>query len=125
MVRNEALDTVLDHLLNRNLGEAIVAMDNFLAVHPHQINTDRLFAIKTDYQLMADYWRRGFKDPQLPQLYDNLLRRMYVLYANMASNHLCRMWPCSIWSQHTLRLPSVANSMHSIMTRWWSCLTIS
>ena len=34
MVRNEALDTVLDHLLNRNLGEAIVAMDNFLAVHP-------------------------------------------------------------------------------------------
>ena len=93
MVRNEALDTVLDHLLNRNLGEAIVAMDNFLAVHPHQINTDRLFAIKTDYQLMADYWRRGFKDPQLPQLYDNLLRRMYVLYANMASNYTVRHMP--------------------------------
>ena len=93
MVRNEALDTVLDHLLNRNLGEAIVAMDNFLAVHPHQINTDRLFAIKTDYQLMADYWRRGFKDPQLPQLYENLLRRMYVLYANMASNYTVRHMP--------------------------------
>ena len=59
MVRNEALDTVLDHLLNRNLGEAIVAMDNFLAVHPHQINTDRLFAIKTDYQLMVGAMEEG------------------------------------------------------------------
>ena len=84
---------ILDRLLERNLGEAIVAMDNFLAVHPHQINTDRLVAIRTDYQLMADYWRRGFKDPQLPQLYDNLLRRMYVLYANMASNYTMRHMP--------------------------------
>lgn len=93
MVKNETLEIVLHHLLDRNLAEAIAAMDVFLAVHPHQINTDRLFAIKTDYQLMADYWRRGFKDPQLPQLYDNLLKRMYVLYANMASNYTVRHMP--------------------------------
>ena len=93
MVKSEALTIVFDHLLDRNLGEAIAAMDNFLAVHPHQINTDRLFAIKTDYHLMADYWRRGFKDPQLPKLYDDLLRRMYNLYANMASNYTVRHMP--------------------------------
>ena len=69
MVHNEALHLILTSLLRRDLGEAITATDNFLAIHPHQVNTDRLFAIRTDYQLMTDYWRRGFKDPQLPNLY--------------------------------------------------------
>lgn len=93
MIKSEALTRVLECLIARNLGEAIAAMDSFLAVHPHQINTDRLFAIRTDYQLMADYWRHGFKDPQLTQLYDNLLKRMYVLYANIASNYTVRHMP--------------------------------
>ena len=87
MVHNEALNLILTQLLRRNLGEAISAMDNFLAIYPHQVNADRLFAIKSDYQLMADYWRRGFKDPQLPNLYDTLLKRMYVLYANIANSY--------------------------------------
>ncbi len=87
MIQNEALDMIIEALLKRNLGEAITATDNFLAVHPHQVNTDRLFAIKSDYQLMADYWRRGFKDPQMTGLYDNLLRRMYVLYATIAGSY--------------------------------------
>ena len=90
MVQNESLAQVLEKLIQRNLGEAIEAMTIFLSVHPHQINSDRLFAINADYQLMTDYWRRGFKDPQLPHLYDNLLRRMYVLYANIIKNYEVR-----------------------------------
>ena len=93
MIKSEALDNVLDCLIKRNLGEAIAALDSFLSVHPHQINIDKLFAIRTDYQLMTDYWRHGFKDPQLSQLYDNLLRRMYVLYANIDSNYTVRHMP--------------------------------
>lgn len=93
MERNEVLTEVQYLLIERNLGEAIAALDRFLAVHPHQINTDRLFAIKTDFQLMADYWRHGFKDPQSSQLYNNLLKRMYVLYANIASNYTIRHTP--------------------------------
>ena len=93
MIQNEALDMIIAALLKRNLGEAITATDNFLAVHPHQVNTDRLFAIKSDYQLMADYWRRGFKDPQMTELYDNLLRRMYVLYATIAGSYVIRHSP--------------------------------
>lgn len=93
MVHNEALNFILTQLLRRNLGEAITAMDNFLAIYPHQVNADRLFAIRSDYQLMADYWRRGFKDPQLPSLYDTLLKRMYVLYANISSAHTIRHTP--------------------------------
>lgn len=93
MVKNEALNLIQTHLLRRDLGGAIIAMDNFQAIHPHQVNADRLFAIKSDYQLMADYWRRGFKDPQLPNLYDTLLKRMYVLYANIVNAYSVRHTP--------------------------------
>lgn len=89
-MKNEALDSILDSLIDRDLGEAIEATDIFLSVHPNQINSDRLYAIRSDYQRMTDYWRRGFKDPQLEALYDNLLKRMYVLYATMAGNYEVR-----------------------------------
>ena len=93
MVQSESLNQVFGYLKSRRLGEAIQALEAFLSVHPHQINTDRLFAIRTDYQLMADYWRRGFKDPQLPSLYENLLQRMYVLCSNIAINYTVRHTP--------------------------------
>ena len=87
MTENEALKRVGKKLLERRLGEAIGEMESFLSSYPHQTNADRLFAIKTDYQLMTDSWRRGFKDSQLGNLYDNLLQRMYRLYANTALAH--------------------------------------
>ena len=86
MKDNELLKNIYDNLTDRNLNDAIMHMENYLAVNPHQINSDRLFAIKTDYQVMKDYWRKGFKDPQLSLQYDKLLRRMYVLYANVYAN---------------------------------------
>ena len=85
----EALNRVRACLTGRNLGEAIQAMENFLAAYPQMdlSVSDRLLAIRTDYQMMADYWRRGFKDPQLPSLYDTLLRRMYTLYARASAGY--------------------------------------
>lgn len=109
MIQNEALDMILDALLKRNLGESITATDNFLAVHPHQVNTDRLYAIKADYQLMADYWRRGYKDPQMTGLYDNLLRRMYVLYATIAGSYDIR---------HSSFLDSLYARVHTTPRDW-------
>ena len=109
MVHNEALNLILTQLLRRNLGEAISAMDNFLAIYPHQVNADRLFAVRSDYQLMADYWRRGFKDPQLPNLYDTLLKRMYVLYANIANSYDIR---------HTSLLSSLYYRSHTAARDW-------
>lgn len=87
MQTDEALNMVLHHLLDRQLGAALDAMDGFLASHPNQSDADRLFAIRTDFQLMADYWKQGFKDAQLPGLYENLLQRTYMLYANMAKSY--------------------------------------
>ena len=87
MDTHQSLKNVFSHLDNRNLSAAIVELENYLSVHPHQVNSDRLHALKTDYQLMADYWKRGFKDPQLPALYQSLLQRMYVLCANISKHY--------------------------------------
>ena len=84
MTGNRALDIVYEWLLKRRLSEALAEMEGYLSSHSGGSDTDRLYAIKADFQLMSDYWKRGFKDPQLPSLYDNLLRRMYVLYADVA-----------------------------------------
>lgn len=86
MFQDDTLDNVYDHLAEKNLQGAVNQMEEYLALHPHQINSDRLYAIKADYQMMIDYWRKGFKDSQLPQLYQKLLHRMYVLYANIITN---------------------------------------
>ena len=86
MFRDDTLERVEGALSGLDLMCAIKDMENYLAAHPHQINSDRLFAIKTDYQMMIDYWRKGYKDPELPQLYHKLLHRMYVLYANVYTN---------------------------------------
>ena len=109
MIQNDALDMILDALLERNLGNAITATGNFLAVHPHQINSDQLYAIESDYQLMANYWRRGYKDPQMEALYDNLLHRMYVLYATIAGSYNVR---------HTPFLDSLYARVHTTPRDW-------
>lgn len=82
--RNESLALVREWLLRRNLGEAIMAMENFMTAYPQQINADRLASISDDFRLMTDYWRRGFKDAKMAELYDSLLRRMYQLYGDTA-----------------------------------------
>ena len=84
MTENRALNVVYDWLLKRNLSEALTAMEGYLSSYAGASDMDRLYAIKADFQLMSDYWKRGFKDPQLPNLYDTLLRRLYVLYADVA-----------------------------------------
>ena len=87
MTNNSALDIVYEWLLKRNLSEALLAMEGYLSSYSGPQEADRLYAIKADFQLMSDYWKRGFKDPQLPNLYDSLLRRLYVLYADAAMSY--------------------------------------
>ena len=87
MTKNHSLDAVYGWLLRRNLSEALTAMEGYLSSYAGGQDVDRLYALQADFQLMSDYWKRGFKDPQLPQLYDNLLRRLYVLYADAAMSY--------------------------------------
>ena len=87
------LQRVANELHQGNVGLAITEMETYLAAYPQPQTTERLNGIKTEYELMADYWRRGVDDPQLEQLYLHLLQRVYVLYANVASYHRMRSYP--------------------------------
>jgi outer membrane protein assembly factor BamD (BamD/ComL family) len=40
MKDNELLKNIYDNLTDRNLNDAIMHMENYLAVNPHQINSD-------------------------------------------------------------------------------------
>ena len=83
MEHTDNLQDVYGYLLNRNLSSALDAMEIYLSVHPLDINRDRLYAIRSDFLLMTDYWKRGYKDQQATSLYENLLRRMYALYVQV------------------------------------------
>ena len=109
METHQSLKDIFSRLESRNLSAAIAELEAFLSVHPHQVNSDRLHALRTDYQLMVDYWKRGFKDPQLPALYQTLLQRMYVLCANI-SKHYCL--------SHSSFLSSVYMRLHMTARDW-------
>ena len=83
MEYTDNLKDVYGNLLCRNLSGALDAMEIYLSVHPLDNNKDRLYAIRSDFQLMTDYWKRGYKDQQATSLYENLLRRMYALYVQV------------------------------------------
>ena len=53
------LERVAAALYQGNAGLAIVEMETYLAAYPQQQTTDRLNGIKTEYELMVDYWRRA------------------------------------------------------------------
>ena len=109
-MKNRALDVVYEWLLRRNLSEALTAMESYLSSYSAAQDADRLYAIQADFQLMSDYWKRGFKDPQLPHLYDNLLRRLYVLYADTSMRYQIK---------HSAYLSSVYNRL-SLSSQDWT-----
>ena len=84
MKQNEELNNILQLLLRRQLGKAIAALENYLLTYPRQQDTEQLALLKEDYSRMVDYWRRGFSDPGREAVNETLLRRAYVLAANMS-----------------------------------------
>ena len=84
---NMQLERVATQMRLGNVGMIIAEMETYLAAYPQQQTKERLGGIKAEYELMEDYWRRGVNDPQLEQLYQHLLKRCYVLYANVATYH--------------------------------------
>ena len=83
MQQNEQLTNIIEQICQKRLGSGLVDLENYLLSHPNQSEMDKLIAIKDDYRLMADYWQRGFGDPERQQLYDKLLRRLFVLTSNI------------------------------------------
>ena len=111
MKENQALEALYVCLMNRQLSQALTLMENYLSTYSGGPDADRLYAIKADFQLMSDYWKRGFKDPQLTQLYDNLLRRLYVLYAEVEMSYQIK---------HSVYLSGIHSRMSASSRDWTS-----
>lgn len=83
MERNKQLVDIKSLLEEGRLGGALNALQNYLLAYPQPNQMDQLESIRSDFQLMVDYWRKGFKDPQQEELYRQLLRRAYTLNTNL------------------------------------------
>ncbi len=84
MERNEALKRVMAALVARNIGRALSEIHNYLVVYPQNQPMAEFNALRNEYEIMARYWRQGYKDPQLEKNYNRLLQRVYTLYADLS-----------------------------------------
>jgi len=75
---------IADMIKSGSLGKAIDALSNLLYTYPRLMSRERLETVMSDYQLMVDYWKRGFEDVQRPQLYEQLRRRLFTLNTDIA-----------------------------------------
>ena len=114
MTSDNAIKGVLQQLKQGNLGMAIAEMEVFLAAWPQTQTAERLSDIKQQYELMVGYWRQGVADPQRQELYQRLLQRMYVLYANVAVSRRLRSSSFLVGLYNGVRQPN----------RDWSVTTI-
>mgnify|MGYP002622352382 CR=1 FL=1 len=84
MQKNEILSHIIDLIDERRLGRAVNALENYLLSHPNlKSDMGNLMELQNDFQLMTDYWQRGFDDPEREHVYSQLLRRLYVLTTNV------------------------------------------
>jgi tetratricopeptide (TPR) repeat protein len=83
-----AIDTSLQRIYAQlragNAGLAIMELDTYLMAWPNQQTREKLETLKSEYDLMADYWIQGATDPERDTQYNKLLQRIYVLMANIA-----------------------------------------
>lgn len=79
-----ALERTFKQLIRGNVGMAIAEAETYLAAWPNPQTTEKLRAVKAEYELMADYWQRGARDPQRDEQYQRLLQRVYVICANIS-----------------------------------------
>ena len=73
------LDKALQHICDRHLRQAISQVEATLREHPDMAALNRLQTIRSDYELMLGFMVKGYHDDQREELYNGLLRRLYVL----------------------------------------------
>lgn len=81
-MKDKALQEILSELQSGALGQALVLTQNFLLMH-QTVYYDMFNAINDDYRLMLDYYCKGYPDEQRGEVYRQLVRRLYVLVANI------------------------------------------
>ena len=67
-----------------SVGMAIVEMENLLAAWPQVHTAQKLDAIKDEYSQLCTDWQDNMDVPLYKEIYQKLLQRVFVLYANLA-----------------------------------------
>jgi hypothetical protein len=84
MEQTTANSQLTDLVKTATLGKAIEAVANHIYTHPRTRTREQLEAVSADYQLMVDYWQRGYDDQQRQQLYQQLRQRLFALATDLA-----------------------------------------
>ena len=90
MQNENPLNRIIRNITNKKLLAGIQGLENHFLSFPQIPGLDKLSAIKVDYELMTDYWKRGADDPERELVYEQLLKRLYVLAMNLRAHHLYR-----------------------------------
>lgn len=79
--RND-IDAICQQLARRDLRAAIDALESLGYKYPETRLIQSVEQLRSNYDLMANYWLRGFKDASLDAVYGNLIAQAYRLAAN-------------------------------------------
>lgn len=79
--RND-IDAIYQQLAQRKLRVAIDAIESLGYKYPETRLLQGVEQLRSNYDLMANYWQRGFKDASLDTVYGNLIAQAYRLAAN-------------------------------------------
>lgn len=84
----EYADSELQQIRNvitseQNVGEALKSLRTFIHENELHAFNARISRIESDYELMKAYMRKGLNDPQFEEVYDRLLKTLYVLNADV------------------------------------------
>ena len=84
----EYTDSELQQIRNvitseQNVGEALKSLRTFIHEYELHAFNARISRIESDYELMKSYMRKGLNDPQFEEVYDRLLKTLYVLNADV------------------------------------------
>ncbi len=84
----EYTDSELQQIRNvitseQNVGEALKSLRSFIHEYELHAFNARISRIESDYELMKSYMRKGLNDPQFEEVYDRLLKTLYVLNADV------------------------------------------
>lgn len=106
-------------ILSKSLGKALRTMGTVYDSRPSLYGHDTFTTIQQDYDLMVDYLMRGYADNQRQTLYDQLLRRLYRLVADLEIAWRCKNTPFYIAAfQRAARLNLSPAFLREVLERY-------
>lgn len=86
----QILGKALDALTSKRLDKAIELLEQIFEERPTLMGKEAFESVKADYELMIDFMRRGFNDPQRATLHLTLLQRLYRVVADLEISWRCK-----------------------------------